>query len=271
MKGQEAKARTFFKIRKVKVRLIIEASILRNDEVKTSDGKQLGRVVNIIFDSDSKSPPAWILVFPYVANWLKEHLTNNWGGFAIDMIKTVTPADELNKIESELAKKGTETAEAYWKKYSEANASTIEMKLKMCYFIPVYEIDTSKQADGHLSLKKNMQYVGDKYRCIGDPEVTDTMMPLFKSINVPDRNIKYLNSITLNLSPVCNGYKVHDSANEDAYIDDLQLDFDMQGITGIIIRKTGLNAGRYLVSTAEFDFSEMRATKPFNECQKIDI
>jgi hypothetical protein len=38
--------------------MIIEACTLRNDEVKTIDGKQLGRVVNIIFDSDSKSPPA---------------------------------------------------------------------------------------------------------------------------------------------------------------------------------------------------------------------
>ena len=249
--------------------MVVDACVLRNDEVSTSDNKKLGAVVNVIFKGDSKSPTAWILVFPFEGNWLKEHVTNNWGGVTIDLVKSMMP-EEISKFESEMVNKGTDTADKYWAKYVEANAGKLEMKMKMCYFIPIRQIDEAKRTDGKIVLKLNYSLVGDKYRFIGEPPVTNAMMPMFASINQPVRNLKSLMQITLNLSPICQEFEVHDSTDEAGYIDDLQLDFEQGTVTGIIVRKDGADAGRYFVPPADFDFSEMRLTKPLTDCSKLE-
>jgi sporulation protein YlmC with PRC-barrel domain len=248
---------------------VIEACSLRNDEVKTSDNRKVGAVVNVIFGANSKCSSAWLLVFPFEENWIVEHLRNNWGGIAIDGIKMLIP-EKLTEIEAEVAAKGTDAAEKTWRKYIEDNFEKFEMRFKMAYFIPASQIDESRSKDGHVVLKCNWNYICDKCRFIGEPRLRKDMAPLLESLNVPVRNLKKLLPVTLNLLPVFYNYCVSDSGDEEGYIDDLQLDLDTDVISGLIVQKNGANAGRYVVPPKDFDFTEMRATKPFIEFQRLD-
>ena len=248
---------------------VIEACSLRNDEVKTSDNKKVGAVVNVIFQANSRNPSVWLLIFPFEENWILEHLRNNWGGIAIDGIKMLIP-EKLSEIEADIASKGTGAAEKTWRKYIEDNYEKFEMRFKMAYFIPASQIDESKYKAGHIVLKCKWSDVCDKYRFIGEPNLRKDMAPLFKSINVPIRNLKKLLPATLNLSPVFFNYCISDSDDDEAYIDDLQLDLDTDVISGLIVQKNGASAGLYIVPPKDFDFTEMRATKPFTEFEKID-
>jgi sporulation protein YlmC with PRC-barrel domain len=248
---------------------VIEACSLRNDGVKTSDGRKVGAVVNVIFGANSKSSSAWLLVFPFEESWIVEHLRNNWGGIAIDSIKMLLP-EKLNEIDAEIASKGTDAAEKTWRKYIEDNYEKFEMRFKMAYFIPASQIDELRSTDGHIVLKCDWNYIGDKCRFIGEPSLRKNMAPLFESINKPVRNLKKLLPVTLNLSPVFFNYCVSDSEDEEGYIDDLQLDLHTDVVSGLIVQKDGANSGRYLVPPKDFDFTEMRATKPFAEFEKLD-
>ena len=243
----------------------IDACTLRNDTVKTNDSKKVGQVANIIFKADSKSPKAWLLVLPFEDNWIVEHLKNNWGGLTIDAIKTLLP-DKLPEIQDQIAKKGTDAAEKAWRAYIRDNFEKFEMKFKMGYFIPASQIDESKHQEGQITLKCNWSYVCDFYRFIGEPEqLTDKMLPFFKTINKPVNNLKKLLPVTLNLSPVLNGFDICDSNDESGSVVGLQLNLDSDTVSGIIVEACNNNSGNYLVSPGDFDFSEMRATKPFVE------
>ena len=248
----------------------IDACTLRNDTVKTNDNEKVGQVANIIFKADSKNPTAWLLVLPFEENWIKEHLKNNWGGLTIDAIKIMLPED-LPKIQDDIAKKGTEAAEKGWRAYISDNFEKFEMRFKMGYFIPVSQIDENKREEGQIALKCSWNYVCDVYRFIGEPDqLNDKMLPFFKSINKPVNNLKKLLPVTLNLSPVCFGFDLTDSNDASGSITGLQLNLDNDAISGIIVETCGDNPGSYLVPPKDFDFSEMRATKPFAEFTKID-
>ncbi len=264
---QSTRLRLFDRRREI---LNIDACTLRNDTVKTSEGKKVGQVANIIFKADSKNPKAWLLVLPFEENWLKEHLKNNWGGLTIEAIKTMLPED-LPKIQEDIANKGTAAAEKAWQAYIADNAEKFEMRFKMGYFVPVSEIDENKLQEGQITLKCNWERVGDLYRFISEPDqLTDKMLPLFKTINKPVNNLKKLLPVTLNLSPVIFGFDLVDSNEDSGTVAGLQLSLDIDAVSAIVVEASGENPGTYLIPPKDFDFSELCAKKPFGEFAKVE-
>jgi sporulation protein YlmC with PRC-barrel domain len=241
----------------------VRASSLRNDDVTTADDKKLGTVVNVIFEAESGCPVAYILVFPEI-NWLLEKIRENWGGITIGFIERNLP--DFPQGWDEIKKKGTGEAQRVWDAYYRDNAQKRQLANKTCYLIPISEIDEPKLSGNQVVLKSKFDDILNNYCHLGEPRVSDILVPLYATPNKPTRNLL---QVTLNLQPVFQQLKVRDSNRNPGWVLDVQLDTEQRVVANIIVQVAGKDAGDYLVSPQDFDFSTLTSTKAFNQCPKL--
>jgi hypothetical protein len=245
--------------------VLVRASSLRNDNVSTTDDEKLGTVVNVIFEADSNCPIAYILVFPHEKNWLLQQIRENWGGIATGFVERNLP--ELPQGWDEIKKKGTSEAQRVWNAYVKDNAQKRQLANKICYLILISEIDGQKLSGNQVALKDKLVGIRDNYCYVGDPQVSETLVPLYATPNKPTRDS--LLPITLNLQPVFQRLKVWDSNKTPGWILDVQLDTEQRVVANIVVQVAGKDAGDYLVSPQDFDFSTLTSTKTFNQFPKL--
>ena len=238
------------------------ASAIRNDDVTTSDGKKLGTVVNVIFEADSACPMAYILVFPHERNWFLQQISENWGGIATSFVERNLP--ELPVGWDEIKKRGTGEAQRVWNAYFNANEQKRQLAHKICYLILVSEIGDSNGT--RVVLKEKFDGIRDDYCYIGEPQVSDTIVPFYATLNIPVR--ESLLPITLNLSPSFQQLKIRDSNRNPGWIHDLQLNTETRLVSAFVVQVAGKDAGDYLVSPEDFDFSTLTIAKAFNQYPK---
>ena len=243
--------------------MIVDASIIRNDSVFTSEEKKIGTVVNIILNLNSKFPKASILVFPPEQNWLEGYLKKNWGKLTIDTIKRAFPA-EIPKMLDDIKDKGTDEAERIWNAYYKDNMSKAQMALKKCYLVPGLAIDENKRTKTEIFLKIDLERVESKYSWIGEPPVSTTQnVAFFSATNVAFRDADSLLPVTLNLIPI-QGLEIHDSDDNIGTIDDIQVDFSRNEVVNLVVQTSGENAANRIVSTEDFEFSTLTCNKSFS-------
>jgi sporulation protein YlmC with PRC-barrel domain len=245
--------------------MLLRASSLRNDDVTTVDDEKLGTVVNVIFEADSSCPIAYLLVFPHEKNWFLKQISDNWGGIATGFVERNLP--ELPPGWDEIKKKGTGEAQRVWNAYVKDNAQKRQLANKICYLILVSEIDEQKLHENQIALREKFVGIRDNYCYVGEPQVSDTLVPLYATVNIPVRD--NLLPVTLNLQPVFQRLKVWDSNRNPGWILDVQLDTEQRVVSDIIVQVAGKDAGDYLVNPADFDFSTLTSTKPFNQFPKL--
>jgi len=246
-------------------KMLVQAGSLRNDNVSTIDDEKLGTVVNVIFEADSSYPVAYILVFPHEKNWLLKQIEENWGGIAIGFVERNLP--ELPQGWDDIKKKGTHEAQRVWNAYYKDNARKRQLANKICYLILISEIDEPKLSGNQVVLKDKFDGIRNNYCYIGEPQVSDTLVPLYATPNIPTRD--NLLPITLNLRPVLRGLKIWDSNKNPGWILDIQLDTEQRVVANMIVQVAGKDAGDYLVSPQDFDFSTLTSTKAFKDCAKL--
>jgi hypothetical protein len=229
------------------------------------DDDKLGTVVNVIFEADSSCPVAYILVFPHEKNWLLQQIRENWGGIATGFVERNLP--KLPQGWDDIKKKGTGEAQRVWNAYMKDNAEKRQLANKICYLVPVSEIDGPKLFGDEVLLKDKLVGIRDNYCYVGEPQVSDTLVPLYATPNIPTRNS--LLPITLNLQPVFQRLKIWDSNKYPGWILDVQLDIEQRVVANIIVQVAGKDAGDYLVSLQDFDFSTLTGMKAFNQCPKL--
>lgn len=243
----------------------MEAYKVRNDTVCTSDNKKIGTIVNILFDSEPDCLIAYILVFPREKNWIWQQLEDNWGGLTIGFIER--NLTDLPSNWNEIKKRGINEAQRVWTAYMKDNEQKKQLKHKICYLIPIDEINNLRPSDSQVILRDTFESIQNKYCFIGDPQVCETLIPLFATPNIPTRET--LLPITLNLSPVLQGLKVRDVNSKPGWIDGVQLSIKDGVINSLIIKLVGKTGGKYLVNPQDFNFDTLRCLKTFSDYRKL--
>ena len=245
--------------------MLVKASAIRNDSVSTLDGKKLGTVVNVVFEADSVCPIAYILVFPHERNWLLQQIKENWGGITTSFIERNLP--ELPQGWDEVKKRGTGEAQRVWNAYVKDNEQKRQLANKICHLILISEIDDSKLAENQVVLKEEFDSIRDNYCYIGEPQISDTLVPFYATPNIPAR--ESLLPITLNLNPAFQRLKIRDSNENPGWIHYVQLDTETRLVACFVVQVAGRDAGDYLVKPQDFDFSTLTSTKAFKDCDKL--
>lgn len=240
----------------------MDASLIRNDLVFTSDNKKIGTVVNVILTCSSRFPKASILVFPPEQNWLEGYLKKNWGKLTIDTIKRVFPA-EIPKIAEDIKNKGAEEAERIWNAYSKDNIAKAQLELKKCYMIPSLTINGARRTKKEIFLKIDLERVESKYGFIGEPPVSSNKhMSFFSASNIAFRDLENLLPVTLNLQPI-QGLEVQDRNEEAGVINDLQVDFERNEVVNLVVLTSGDKAANRVVRADDLDLSTFTCNKEF--------
>jgi hypothetical protein len=207
---------------------------------------------------------AKILVFPHEKNWLKSYLAERGAVAAIDMIKKAFP-DNVSEIVKDIEEKGTDEALKLWTEYSKRNEEKIRMK---CYLIPSLSINSSKSNKDQITLKDELEYIESNCSSIGYPPTSEKDMALYHSPNLEVADGKSLLSITLQ-RPSIEGLIIEDSDANKGRIDQIQMNVELGEWSYLVIQTIGVNAGKWLVSPKDFNFSTFTCTKPFCQCEKL--
>jgi sporulation protein YlmC with PRC-barrel domain len=247
--------------------LVVEASLIRNDTVFTSDDEKIGTVINIILEPSSRHTRASILVFPPEKNWLEAYLRKNWGKLTIDTIQRLFPS-QVPSIVKDIKEKGAAEAERLWNEYAKDNIKKIQMELTKCYLIPSLAVDGSKCTKKEVFLRSSLESVEGKYAYIGDPPVNDFQhMAFFSTPSKARRDWENLLPVTLNLTPIQSS-EVQDCEGNTGYLEDLQIDCEQNAVANFVVQTVGKGAGNYLVNAEDVELSMLTSKKAFNTCAK---
>lgn len=248
--------------------MIVDASLIRNDLVFTSDNKKIGSVINVILTCSSRFPKASILVFPPEQNWLEGYVKKHWGKLTIGTIKRAFPA-EIPKIAEDIKTKGAEEAERIWNAYSKDNLAKAQLELKKCYLIPSLAINGAKRTKKEVFLKIDLERVESRYGYIGEPPVSAaTHVAFFSASNIAFRDAEKLLPATLNLQPI-QGLEVQDCNGDTGIINDIQVDFERNEVVNLIVQTSGEKAANRIVRAEDLDLSTLTCNKEFGSCAEL--
>jgi sporulation protein YlmC with PRC-barrel domain len=235
--------------------VIVRAGSIRNIKVNTKDEKTIGSLVNIIFSTNPKLlGRAKMLIFPDLANSLKEELT--------DVIIDVAGHSIADNIPVESAKKTIENTADKVNELVQKGFSKEEAKrIAKFYLVPITKVSTIKERQ-KVVLKESYQDIDSNF-CFTDKQSVSEEEKAFYCGGVPKDGRLW--SCSLNITHLQN-LPVEDPAGEGGEIEDIQVDTSCGVVKNLIVSTIGESAGTYLVNIKDFDFTKMAHTKPFKEC-----
>jgi sporulation protein YlmC with PRC-barrel domain len=248
--------------------LLIEAGLLRNKKVTSSDGKNIGIIQNVLFEADPVNPLAYILVFLKEPNWLKKYVTENWGQIGIKTITALIP-DQASEIYSDLKEKGEEETLKFWRAYLK-NKSEKDLSSLKCYLFPSDFLDESSCNEKDVKLKIEEKDLQD-FLSIDIPETAKSSENMFAFYaNSLERQPDCLIPVTLNKTPL-HLKTLKDNLHNKGLISDLQLDLSRGAVANLVVNVMGQNAGKHFVPLDEinFDTQTLVDSKSFAVCPLV--
>jgi len=246
----------------------IRASRMRNDKVFTKDKQKLGTLVNIFFNTELGFPEANLVVFPDGPGWVEKEIGPIIAKKALEIINDLMPED-TTQIAKDITDKGYDAAKSIWMK----NLEKRELEaLEKFYYIPISKIFEFEDGRNKLIFKNDRIILkvtkgaeeGDAHN---DPEglVSETELPFYQQgRTAPRKETEPLWSIQLDKPMCCHRLRVKDSNGVRGRIDDIILDYKQGIVTDLVVNTIGPNAGEYVVSVKDFDFSTMTYKKAFH-------
>jgi sporulation protein YlmC with PRC-barrel domain len=236
------------------------ASSLLENKVLGKGGKEIGKLVNIIFDR--RFFDARMLIFPDIKKW-KGELVGSFGDASKEAInELLSPlSTEINVFIEKLLERGVDEGSKKLKKYLGGGAPAEQ--LGKIYFL-VTSREISVLSEKEIVLKNGRKYYWERCTRLRTFVENDLAFNDADSILC----VTSLEPVNLNLVSI-KGMPVKDPKGKWGRIMNLQLDIEEGIVSNLIIETTGKGAGERLVNSGKIDFTSFNSESIFEECSTL--
>ena len=236
----------------------LSSSILEK-KVTDTGGKEIGALVNIIFDR--RFFDARMLIFPDIKKWGGELVDSFKDASKETIAELLSPLPkEINDFVEKLSDRGVEEGSKKLKDY--LHGGTPEEQVRKMYFL-VNSKEISK-IENEVVLKNSREFYWKKCKLMRTFVENDLAFNDAGSI----LGLKNLQPVNLGLVSI-KGMAVKDPADNWGRIMDLQIDIEEGAVKSIVIETTGKDAGERLVNSGRIDFTSFNSKTAFTESPKL--
>jgi sporulation protein YlmC with PRC-barrel domain len=236
---------------------ILSSRLLEN-KVKDGGGKEIGLLVNIIFDR--RFFDARMLIFPDIRKWVGDLIDSFKDASKETIAELLSPLPkEIDDFVEKLSNRGVEEGSKKLEDYLRGGKPEEQLK-KMYFLVSSKEIIKSEK---EVVLKNPRQFYWRKCKLMRTFVENDLAFNDANSI----LGLSNLEPVNLGLVSV-RGMAVKDPKGRWGRIMDLQIDVEEGSVSNLIIETTGKGASECLVDSRKIDFSSFNSEVAFEECPK---
>jgi len=236
---------------------ILSSSLLEKKVTDTA-GKEIGMVVNIIFDR--RFFDARMLIFPDIKKWIGELIESFKSASKGRISELFSPLPkEIGDFAEKLSDRGVEEGSKKLKDYLAGGVPEEQLK-KMYFLVSSKEISSFEK---EVVLKNSRELYWRKCKLMRTFVENDLAFNDAGSV----LGLSNLEPVNLGLVAI-KGMPVKDPKGKWGRIMDLQIDLEEGSVSNLIIETTGKDATDRLVDSGKIDFSTFNSETAFEECPK---